>query len=454
MRLIAIGLASVLLAAVSPVMAFAADAASKSAATKVVPDDPKSHATGMAEAPPIAQQAGVPCTITDANYIGQQKSKDAKGVDVLSKYYELVCQDGLGYVLIAPQPGTPSSFDCLALTTNKPASGQPDKGQLYCRLAANADPIKGMQPLIAKAGLTCTPQDARWMGASADQKFDQFEVGCSEGRAYVLQSPQAGSTHPLTAIDCLTLDPAACKFFPQSKLVALLTQMAAPANRACQITNGRLIGTSATNKNSFYELACSDEKAGYVLQVDANAKFVSAIDCARASTIGNGCTLTSASAAQTAEIGTYARLAKEIGYPCTVSAYHSFGLDQKSGREVVELACSDHADGAIALFPVDKGQTGEFYNCVRAGARSLKCALTTDAAAFPKISSQLAAKGKTCQVSNARSVGVTSTGSDFVEAACTGAPGLMIEYAPGPETVKSIVTCADAKGIGGGCTLK
>ena len=446
MRLFAIGLAAAALTALSPAMALAAD--------KKPIDDPKMHAQAMTEAPPLAQQAGLNCTPTDGYYVGSNKTKDATGKDVQTKYYELTCQEGLGFVVIAPAGAAPSGFDCLALTTNKPKAGEADKGQLYCRLPANADPLKGLQPLVAKAGLTCTVDQGRWMGLSTTDRFDQYEVSCLEGRGYVLQAPQLGSKHPLTPVDCITLEADTCKFFTKDKLLARVGAMAAPANRTCTLTDARWIGSIASNKNSYYEVACADSKPGYVLQVDANDKYVGAIDCARASSIAGGCTLTSASAAQTEELATYKRLTKEIGYPCEVSAYHSFGVDQKSGREVVELACSDHPDGAVALFPVDKGQTGEYFNCLRASSRGIKCALTPDNAAYARISAQIAAKGRTCQVSGGRSVGLSDNGDDFVEVSCTGIRGVMLEYTPGKEVLKEVVNCTEAKGIGGGCTLK
>ncbi len=448
MRFIALGLAAAMLATLSPVMAFAADKA------KPPVDDPKLHVQAMKEAPPLVTQAGLPCTLTDAKVLGVGKPKDDKGKEVQTTYYELVCSEGLGYVLIAPQGGTPTGFDCLALTANKPKAGEADKGQLYCRLPANADPVKGLQPVAAKAGLACTVDQARWMGANPEQKFDQYEISCSEGRAYVLQVPAGGSTHALTPIDCLTLDSGVCQYFTKEKLAGLMSRLAGPANRPCQVTNARWMGTAANTHHSYYELACSDEKAGYVLELDPQDKFVSSLDCARASAIGTGCTLTSAAAAQTAELATYARLSKEIGYGCQVQSYRSLGLEQKTGRELVELACSDHPDGAFALLPVDKGQIGEYFNCVRAASRGAKCALTTETAAYSRISAQISGKGKSCQVSNARSVGVAASGDDYVEVACSGAPGLMVEYATGPETVKSVLSCAEAKGVGGGCTLK
>jgi hypothetical protein len=214
------------------------------------------------------------------------------------------------------------------------------------------------------------------------------------------------------------------------------------------------MGTTSSNKNSYYEIACADGKSGYVLQLDATNKYVAAIDCARATSIGSGCTLTTAVAAQTDEVNTYNRLAKEIGLACNVKSYHSFGIDQKTGREVVELACSNRPDSVVAMLPVDKGQTGEYFNCVRAGGMNIKCSLSQLPATYATITQQIQASGKSCKVNNARFVGAGADGSSYVEVTCSGEPGLMLEYAPGPEKLSSALTCVSARGIGGGCKLQ
>jgi hypothetical protein len=452
MRSIAIGLAAALFAvALSPVAAYAADKPAKPAD---IAADPKKHDQGMKETPPLVQSTGINCTVTDALFMGQAPAKDAAGKDIHSKYYEVACQQGLGYVLQAPDSGDAAAFDCLAMSRYKPKEGEPDKGQIYCRLAPNVDPLKGIEALMTKAAPGCSVSQATYMGASAADKVDQYEVGCASGDAYILQDPRIGSSKTLVAANCLALDPGQCPtYLPKDKYTARISAMAAPSGRQCQVTDGRYIGTSASNKHTYYEVACSDEKAGFVLEMDPTNKYAGSIDCARASSIGSGCTLTSAAAAQTAENATYSKLAQSIGYPCNVKAYHSFGQDQETKREVVELACEDRPDGVIALLPVDTGQKGEYFNCVRAELRGLKCALTPTQATYARVSSQISAAGKSCQVSNARAVGKANDGAEFIEVACTGGGGQMVEYVPNSEKVKSVTPCAQAAGIGGGCKL-
>jgi hypothetical protein len=452
MRSVVVGLvAAVLAAGLAPVSAFAKD----KPAAGVGQGDAKSHQQGMAETPPLIQQTGISCSPTDANLVGVSKEKNAQGKEVNQKIYEVVCKEGLGWMILAPEGGAPQAFDCLALSANAPAAGEKDNGKLYCRLPPNQNPIQGLAPIITKAGLQCQPAQAQWMGSDPNNKFNQYEVACSTGMDYVLQVPEAGSSHALTAISCLDVAAGTCKFLPQDKRVALVAQLAAPANRSnCQVSDFRYMGTTSSNKNSYYEIACTDAKSGYVLQVDADNKYVAAIDCARATSIGGGCTLTSAVAAQTDEASTYNRLAKEIGLDCAVKSYHSFGIDQKSGREVVELSCSNRPDSIVTMMPVDKGQTGDYFNCIRAAGMGINCSLSDKAATYAQITKEIQASGKSCKVNNARYVGAGANGSSYVEVTCTGEPGLMLEYAPGPEKLASSMACLTARGIGGGCKLQ
>ncbi len=401
MKSIVFGLTAALLAvAMTPAASHAAS--EPKPASKA--DEAKKHTQGMAEAPPLIQQAGVTCTPTDAIFMGEGKTKDAAGKDGPNqKIYELVCQEGLGYVLLAPAGGTPQAFDCLAMSSLKPKPGEKDSGRPYCRLPANEDPVKGVAALAARAGLKCPATQAHYMGSSGDGKLDQYEVACADGTAAIIQSPRSGSTQKLVSVDCLALAPGTCsEFLPKDKLLARLSSLAAPANRPCQASDARYMGTVTANQNSYYELACAGDKPGYVLQLDANNKYVATIDCARATSIAGGCNLTSASAAQTNDNETYTKLAKQIGYSCAVKSYHSFGTEPKSGREVVELSCSDHPDGAIAMLPIDAGQKGEYFNCIRAAGKGLKCALTPPEATYSRLSSEITAQGKSCQVSNAQ----------------------------------------------------
>ena len=448
MRFLAFGLmAAVLAAAALPGAASAAD--KKPPAIGI--GDAKSHAEAMTGAPPLVQQTGINCTPTDANVV-TGKSNDAADKGATTKIYELVCQQGLGWMIFAPSTGTPNAFDCLALSTRKPKAGEKENNQVFCRLPQNDNPVQGMQPIVTQAGSNCQVSDARWMGTSSDSKLDQYEAACQDGSAVVLQVPRVGATQKLTAINCLDVKPGECTYFPKEKYLAQLTAMTQGSGRPCQITDGRFIGQTP-EKHTFFEVACTDASQGYVVETDVGNKFVRAIECGRASAMGIGCELTSAAAIQTGENATYTTAAKGIGFDCNVSGYHTFGVDSKTGREVVELACTGHPESYLALLPVDKGQKGEYKNCLRAAGVGLKCVLSPMDATYAKVASDVSKSGKSCQVNGGREVGSTSTGDDYVEVSCAGAPGLVLTYPQTTDTLKASQTCVAAKATGLTCTL-
>ena len=112
MRLPGLGIAAALIiAALIPVAVMSAPKAPEGiseAARKV----------GMAEAPAIAQAAGITCNITDARFVG--KSADPK-TKISTSYYEVDCDQGLGFVLSAATGAKPTAFTCIE--ANTPSAG-------------------------------------------------------------------------------------------------------------------------------------------------------------------------------------------------------------------------------------------------------------------------------------------------------------------------------------------
>ena len=448
MRFLAIGLmATVLAASLLPTGALAADKPAPAPGQ----GDAKSHAQAMMDAPSLIQQTGINCTPTDAN-VSTGKATDANGKSTTTKIYELVCQQGLGWMIFAPEGGMPNAFDCLALSTRKPAPGAKDTGGVFCRLPPNEDPLKGVQAVAAQGGVSCPLAQARWMGTSADGKLDQYELACADGSASVLQVPRVGSSQKMTNVGCMDLKHGDCTYVPKEKYISQIASMAQAAGRPCDVNDGRFIGKTPGN-HSFFEVGCADGKSGYVLEVDEANKYVRTIDCGRSGPMGLGCELTSAGAAQTSENATYTQAAKGIGFNCDVKSYHQFGVDAKTGREVVELACNNSPESYIALLSVDKGQTGRYMDCVRAAGVSLKCVLSPIEATYAKLSSDISKSGKSCMVNGGRDVGTTATGDDYVEVSCAGGPGMVLTYPDTNDTIKASQTCASAKAIGLTCTL-
>ncbi|MDB5458425.1 MAG: hypothetical protein JWO72_166 [Caulobacteraceae bacterium] len=421
--------------------------------------DPKMHDQGMKEAPAVLQAAGVDCTVSNAVFMGNGEAT-VGGKKVKSSIYEAACGGGLGYIVIATPGADTQSYDCLTMkedSDKKVAAKQ--KAGTTCSLPENADPKQGLAPLLAKGGANC-PQvtAAHWMGASPTDKVSLFEAACSNGSGYVLTTPLPGSTKPLSAVDCIKASGMGveCTLTSKEQLEQGIIKVAAGANKpACMPNKARWVVTDPATNNDYYEVGCADGTSGFMFQTDGKGAFKTVIECVRASRIAGGCTFSQADAGQTAEAATYNKLAKQVGYNCDVAKYQSYGAESGGQREIVELACKDHPEGAFAIVPTGGGQTGEYFNCVRAIGRGLTCHLTPMPATYAMISKEIAARGKTtCDVNNGRGIGKDAKGSEYIEVTCASGPGLVLEYSRLPtETLVSALPCAQAA-IADACKLQ
>ncbi len=342
------------------------------------------------------------------------------------------------------------TFDCFTMKDDadkKTAAKQ--KPGAVCTLPANADPKQALVPLLTKAGVNCpTISAARWMGASPTDKVIVYEAAC-RGGGYILTAPMAGSTKPLSAVDCIKSSTVGVectlttKEQQQQGVIKMADALPASAGKAaCKPTKARWVVTDPSNGTDYYEVGCADNSTGFMFTTDSKGGFKAVLECVRATRIADGCTLSNADAGQTAEADTYTKLATQIGYPCKVSKYQSYGAETNGPREIVELACGDHPDGAYAMVPTGNGQVGEFFNCIRASSRGLNCRLSPVEATYAKISSQIAARGKTtCAVNGGRGIGKIPSGSEFIEVTCANGPNLVLEYSKLPqETLISALT--------------
>ncbi len=416
----------------APLAAHAQDKA-KTAITKEQRDK------GMKDAPAAVQKAGVACTVTDAAYLGASKTKDGQ-----QDVYEVACQQGMGYVVLSGAKEA-KAYDCLA------AASQPT---LACKLPENADPKQGLKADIASAGVVCTPTNARYLGANATTSV--YEVACQQGPGFLLQAPQTVSAAtPVVAVPCIqTIGTAnACTLTDKAQDAAFLAGLVAKTGKSCQISGSRYIGSDKTSGASYYEIGCG-QQAGFVLSADKAGSLDRVITCGEAQALG-GCKLTDSTQIASQESATYTRLAKAGGFNCDVSKYRPIGLDANKD-EVVELACSNRPDGVVAMFPSAPGGRTQFVDCVKAGefGPNGACTLSSPTPVYAKYTAALAAKGRSsCKVSGARYLGKSPQGTDFVETACAdGNPGWVIELTSS-DTVKSLLSCGQAKSVGLACEL-
>jgi hypothetical protein len=439
MRPIAIGLTAALaLAALIPAAVISAPKAKE----KPPAVDAKAREAGMKAAPDVAKAVGISCTVTDARLVGSDKKTS-------TDYYEVACQEGLGFALVAKKDTAPQSYNCLE-TAQATADGKPSA--LACILPGNADPKAGLAPYLAKAQTSCDIENARAIGAGAKNAY--FEVACKGGTGYIVTTSSPVNVGQDVAVNsCLLYEDGgnvSCKLTDRATQLAVVDPLAAASGKNCAVKDKRYV--LSTKTDNYFEVVCQDGKGYMLQQTAATGALAKAIDCAQAGFVGGGCTLSDAVAAQTEQAGLYTKLATKAGFDCKVEKYGM--LPSKDPRtEIVELKCSNRPDGGIGLFSVDKNVV---YDCVTSEMNGYRCSFTKPDAAFPRLTADLKGLGKgSCVVSGSRIIGQTPT-QGFVEVACSdGLPGWVMAYPLGQTTPKpaDLLSCLQAKTVGGGCKL-
>jgi hypothetical protein len=412
------------------------------------------HKKGMANAPALAAAAGIDCTVTDAREVGEGVDSKDKAKET---FYEVACQQGLGYVLIAKEKApTPLAYDCV-VTSAKGADGKPNS--LACTLPGNATPYIGLTPIMAKAGRPCTPSNVRYIGMTPDRATVVYEIACGNGSGYIL-TRSANGANPPSALPCVAYESSGstkCKLTDTAKQLALVDTLAAASGKPCVVKDKRYVATTA-NGTDYYEAGCSDGK-GYMFEAAADGSLKTTIPCTQASQVLGGCTLTDTRVAQTEELSLYSSLAKKAGFDCDVSKYADFPTSDNN-TEIVEMACSNRSDGGVGIFPAAANAKPEVLNCLRAEAEGYHCSFTPTSALFDSLSAQLKAKGRgSCVVSAARPFGIYTAADgvhkdDLLEVGCAdGGPGLVLVYAYGSQVPSQFENCAQVAKENGGCQL-
>lgn len=398
------------------------------------------------DAPALLTAGHVPCTMTASRFVGEGALADKTQV----KSYEVACQEGLGYVVIAKvkPAGPPIFFDCLAADRPGP-DGKPSA--TACKLPANANPGASLQPLVDKTGHTCAIDKVRAIGSSPDKNY--YELACKDGQGMVLVTPVTVGGPAATVDNCLALGDGGslkCTLTTPEQELAVVDPLVGASGKACVVKGRRFVGMM-TSGDTYYEVACADGK-GYMLAANGDGKLSQTVDCANATGIGDGCTLTDTRKAQTEESALYSKLANKAGFNCQVSKYGVFPT-KEAGTEVVEMQCANRPDGGVGIFPSSGAPL--VYDCLRAQNQGYRCSMSPEDAVYSKLSAQLKAKNKpSCIVSGARPFGRTTT-TDLIEVACAdGGPGWVLEYAHASTEPSGLLNCAQAASIGGeGCQL-
>jgi hypothetical protein len=440
MRPFAIGLSAAL--AVAILIPAAVISAPKEEKGKPAAIDAKSREIGKKDAPAVIQASGVSCTVSDARFMGEDKKAG-------DKYYEVACNEGMGFAAIAKKEGPPQVYTCLE-SSQPAADGK--VGGLACLLPGNANPGAQLAPYVKKAGVTCEQENARAIGSGAKNSF--FEVACKGGAGYIVQTTNPMNLNgEVVANSCLLYEEGgnvSCKLTNRQTQLQLVDALNTAAANNCVVKDKRYV--LSTKVDNYFEVACQDGKGYMYQQTMATGAFVRSVPCAQAGFVGGGCTMTDAVAAQTEQAGFYSKLAAKAGFPCDVEKYGMLpSADPK--KEVVELRCKGSENGAIAVFTATGGMA---FDCLTAEFNGYRCSFSKKDTQYARLSQDLVGFNKaSCKVSDVRVMGSTDN-EGFVEVACSdGLPGWVLGYPTGvaKPAAKEFLSCAQAKGIGGGCKL-
>jgi hypothetical protein len=410
--------------------------------------DPTAAAAGMAAAPAMITAAGVDCTLTEARLIGTLDAADKAG-KVTFKAVEAACKNNLGFIFLQANNDKPTSADCLAA---KALAGT-KASSLTCELPANNNIVPVMQALLVRARSTCMPTNAVYIGEGSSTVG--YEVACQSGDGVIVQITLPRKADSVVqGGNCFAYQqqigadkPWGCKLTTQEASMGVVKALAAKATPSCVPTKERFIG-ALTDGTQNYEFVCQAGN-GIVVQADPNGGVKRTLTCGQA---GSMCTMTvDASGVASAAKG-YTDVVKVAGLPtCEVAKFQTLPL--KAGvTQAVEVTCESGLGGVL----VSKDGKDTVFNCGRVMAEGYSCSLNGKEAANQAMTAQLKAQGKnTCTVSGVSPL--ASATSAYIEVACSdGAPGYMIKYPRAsnePADGFDVYTCANAKGIGGGCKL-
>lgn len=398
-------------------------------------------ALGMKEAPAVVQALSLPCQVSEARKLGEDKKTK-------THFYEVACGPGtMGFILQAPTGGQASAFSCIEANT-PPAPGTPPTAP--CLLPGNANPAALMGPMIKAAGGDCVPEQVRGVGQTKTNTY--VEVSCQGGSGYVvIASVPFDVAKPAQANNCLLYDEAGtnikCTLAEPAARLAVVDKYAAGANNGCVVKGRRFVGVAKDN-SVYFEASCQDGK-GYLYKTVGGA-LATTYECAKATQLLGGCTLTDVRQAANEQAGLYTKLAQGAGSKCEVDRYALFPT-RNPREEVVELVCKD---GSSAILMSAAGQKSVLLDCGRAPVAGYKCSLGKDADGHASLTADLKRlqQGTTCVVSNSRVVGKIDNGNYYIEVACADKlKGYVLEYSPAP-TVNpvAVVGCAFS---GGTCKL-
>lgn len=335
------------------------------------------------------------------------------------------------------------------------------QGRAPAITAKQRDQGKAEAPAAVQAAkLSCTITDAYLFQSQTDAKTKAktsiYEVACSEGPGYILQTNGANAD----AFDCLAQEETSKRLVAEGKPPSLTCRLDANAKPAegfgkwattlagqtCTATGARVMGRTPTG-DTYYEVACEGSR-GYVIEVAAG-KPASAGDCTAYMGGNLACTLTT----KPMTLTRFQPVVAGSGKQCTLSDLRYVGSDTKKSS-FYEVAC-----GAAPGFMLGVNAQGAFESatdCAKAQNIGGGCTLTVidetaESATYTKL-----AQGANypCDVAKYRYLGKeTKSNSEIVELACKNRPDGGIGLFPIAGGKAQVFDCVQAGSLGVTCQL-
>jgi hypothetical protein len=260
----------------------------------------QAKALATAESSKIVTAIGLPCEVTDAEWVGRGHVSD-RGKTIDLKVYEVACKGGTGFLLESGGQ-SPLATSCFAAEATHAADiVEGRKSDLYCQLPANKD-IKAMAGnLLATTSTSCGVKDVRWFGLSTSRETEYAEVACSDGHGYLLRLPRTAAAAQVSALGCRDAATQGLKCHltdggPVSTPVTLATFRDALKQNgvSCEPDHMRVVGRERVDKRYVVEVQCPQQPAGLVafIPLEGSTNKFEAIDCLAAVDRGVTCQFT------------------------------------------------------------------------------------------------------------------------------------------------------------------
>lgn len=240
----------------------------------------------------------IPCKVGDARIVARGPV-ETNGKKIDTTTYEAACESGIGYFVVAADPG--DAFSCFAAQDahDKDVAAGREPGVL-CALPANAQPKVMAAAILARNGVACDVAKVQWIGLSAKAGLEYTEVACADRSGYVLITAVPGSKAEPSVLPCSEAAKRGlfCKMSATGRpAVTVQTFRDALAKHKIVCTardeDIRHIGQENVQKRHVVEFRCAEFPNGLVAFVplsDSTAPF-EVVDCIAAAMRGVKCTL-------------------------------------------------------------------------------------------------------------------------------------------------------------------